>query len=115
MPLNHVALTVQNREHSAAFYARHFGMRERVHDDEHLLILADGQGSLLALSEGPYDTTSLPRTTHFGFQLDSAGAVLDAREEFRLAGIEETEFQNEGIIRVQVLDPDGYRVEAFAY
>jgi catechol 2,3-dioxygenase-like lactoylglutathione lyase family enzyme len=39
VPLNHVALTVSDREASAAFYARHFGLTERVHDDEHLLIL----------------------------------------------------------------------------
>lgn len=115
MPLNHVALTVHDREHSAAFYAQHFGMRARIHEAEHLLILSNGQGSLLALSEGPYDATSLPRSTHFGFQLDSAGTVLDAREKFRLAGVEETEFQDDGIVRVQVLDPDGYRVEVYAY
>ena len=37
--LNHVALTVGDRERSAAFYGEHFGLTERVHDDEHLLIL----------------------------------------------------------------------------
>lgn len=115
MSLNHVALTVSDREHSAVFYARHFGLDKRLHDDEHLLILVDDSGSLLALSEGEYDAASLPRTNHFGFQLDSVESVLDAREEFRRAGIEEVEFQDDGIVRVQVLDPDGYRVEVFAY
>jgi len=52
MPLNHVALTVGDRERSAAFYAEHFGLTERVHDDPHLLILGTPDGSLLALSEG---------------------------------------------------------------
>ncbi len=33
MPLDHVALTVADRERSAAFYAEHFGLTERVHDD----------------------------------------------------------------------------------
>ena len=47
MPLDHVALTVADRERSAAFYAEHFGLIERVHDDEHRLILGDAQGSLL--------------------------------------------------------------------
>ena len=67
MPLNHVALTVSDRERSAAFYAQHFGLTDRIHDDEHLLILGSPDGSLLALSEGvvPDD---LPRTNHFGFQ-----------------------------------------------
>ncbi len=68
VPLNHVALTVGDRKRSAAFYGRHFALTERVHEDEHLVILASPDGSLLALSEGrvPRD---LPRTNHFGFQL----------------------------------------------
>ena len=38
-----------------------------------------------------------------------------ARERLRAAGVEETEWQEEGIVRVQVADPDGYRVELYAY
>ena len=52
MPLSHAALTVRDRERSAAFYGEHLGLRERVHEDEHLLILGSPDGSLLALSEG---------------------------------------------------------------
>ncbi len=37
MGLNHVALTVADRERSAAFYAEHFGLTSRIHEDEHLL------------------------------------------------------------------------------
>jgi catechol 2,3-dioxygenase-like lactoylglutathione lyase family enzyme len=36
VPLDHVALTVADRDRSAAFYGDHFGLTERVHDDEHL-------------------------------------------------------------------------------
>lgn len=114
MPLNHVALTVSDRERSAAFYAEHFGLLERVHEDDHLLILASGDGSLLALSEGA-PPAGLPRTNHFGFQLASAEEVRAARGRLRAAGVTETEWQDEGPIRVQVADPDGYRVELFAY
>lgn len=114
MPLNHVALTVRDRERSAAFYAEHFGLTERVHDDEHLLIVADPGGSLLALSEGA-PPQELPRTNHFGFQLADVEQVHAARARLRAAGIPETEWQEEGITRVQVVDPDGYRVELFAY
>ena len=60
MPLDHVALTVSDRERSAAFYGEHFGLTERVHDDEHLLILGDGGGSLLALSTGAAAAEGLP-------------------------------------------------------
>ncbi|MDQ6751557.1 MAG: hypothetical protein M3Z33_12510 [Actinomycetota bacterium] len=35
MPLNHVALTVNGRERSAAFYGKRFGLTARVHDDGH--------------------------------------------------------------------------------
>ncbi len=33
MALNHVALTVADRERSAAFDAEHFGPTQRLHDD----------------------------------------------------------------------------------
>jgi catechol 2,3-dioxygenase-like lactoylglutathione lyase family enzyme len=112
--LNHVALTVSDRDRSAEFYDLHFGLVERVHEDDHLLILGDGSGGLLALSRGT-PPTPLPRTNHFGFLLDSADEVRAARARFAAAGLEETEWQEGGPIRVQVLDPDGYRVEVYAY
>ena len=114
MPLNHVALTVRDRERSADFYGRHFGLSERVHDDAHLLILGSPDGSLLALSEGAVPEGP-PRTNHFGFQLATGEAVRAARERLRAAGVPETEWQDDhGFVRVQVADPDGYRVEVFA-
>ncbi len=115
MPLNHVALTVTDRELSAEFYRRHFGLTERVHDDEHLLIVGSPDGSLVALNEGPVPR-GLPATNHFGFQLDDAEDVRRAREQLREAGVTETEWQDDhGFVRVQVADPDGYRVELFAF
>jgi catechol 2,3-dioxygenase-like lactoylglutathione lyase family enzyme len=114
MALNHVALTVRDRPRSLEFYGRHFGLTERVHDDEHLLILGSPDGSLLALSEGepPKD---LPRTNHFGFRATDADEVRRARERLRAAGVPEAEWQDEGgFVRVQVTDPDGYRVELYA-
>jgi catechol 2,3-dioxygenase-like lactoylglutathione lyase family enzyme len=115
VPLNHVALTVSDRERSAVFYGEHFGLTERVHDDEHLLILGSHDGSLLALSEGTVPV-GLPRTNHFGFQLPDSGEVRSSRERLRAAGVSETEWQDDGgFVRVQVADPDGYRVELFAY
>lgn len=112
MPLNHVALTVRDRERSAAFYAEHFDLTERIHDDAHLLILGSPDGSLLALSEG--SPPELPRSNHFGF---AAGAddVRAARESLKQAGVRETEWQDDGaFVRVQVADPDGYRVELYS-
>jgi catechol 2,3-dioxygenase-like lactoylglutathione lyase family enzyme len=112
--LNHVALAVDDRERSAAFYARHFGLTERVHEDEHLLIVGAPDGSLLALSEGEVPA-ELPRTNHFGFELRDPEQVRSARESLRAAGVPELEFDDQdGFVRVQVSDPDGYRVELFA-
>jgi len=114
VPLNHVALTVSDRAGSAAFYGQHFGLTERVHEDEHRMILGSPDGSLIALSEGPVPD-GLPRTNHFGFQLEDADEVRSARERLRTAGVRETEWQDDhGFVRVQVADPDGYRVELFA-
>jgi catechol 2,3-dioxygenase-like lactoylglutathione lyase family enzyme len=116
MALDHVALTVSDRARSAAFYGQHFGLTQRVHDDEHLLILGDGKGSLLALStSGDPVADALPRTNHFGFRLAGREQVLAARERFRAAGVTELEFQDHGPARVQVADPDGYRVEVYAF
>lgn len=115
MPLNHVALTVSDRERSAAFYGEHFGLTARVHDDEHLVILGSPDGSLLALSEGSVPAR-LPSTNHFGFQLADPDEVRRAREQLRDAGVPETESQDDDrFVRVQVADPEGYRVELFAY
>ena len=130
MKLDHVSLTVSDRARSAAFYGEHFGLTERVHEDERLLILGGpaegepaegkpgaggGAGSLLALSEGPSAAGGLPRTNHFGFRAAGADEVRAARERFRAAGVEEAEWQDDhGFVRVQVFDPDGYRVELYA-
>ncbi len=114
MRLDHVALTVSDREISAAFYSRYFGLDQRLHEDDHLLILSGEGGGLLALSEGdvPGD---LPRTNHFGFQASSSAEVLELREAFARDQVEEAEFQPTGPTRVQVFDPDGNRVEAYAF
>ncbi|MFT3865694.1 MAG: VOC family protein [Solirubrobacterales bacterium] len=115
MPLNHVALAVSDRDASAAFYGEHFGFTEVVFEEGDLLILGAADGSELALSDAD-PVPDLPRTVHFGFRLADAAAVHAARERFRLAGLAETEWQDDGrFTRVQVADPDGYRVEVYAH
>jgi catechol 2,3-dioxygenase-like lactoylglutathione lyase family enzyme len=118
MPLNHVALTVSDREQSAAFYGEHFGLTERIHEDEQRLILgsSSGDGCEPALSEGTPAAAALPHTNHFGFRLADDAAVRAARERFRAAGVVEVDWQDDGrFVRVQVFDPDGYRVEVYAH
>jgi catechol 2,3-dioxygenase-like lactoylglutathione lyase family enzyme len=114
LKLNHVALTVADREKSAAFYGKFFGLTERVHDDEHLLILGSKSGGLLALCQGQVPLQP-PRTTHFGFEAKRARDVGEMREAFRKSGVKEAEWQDSGPVRVQVFDPDGYRVEVYGW
>ena len=114
MRLNHVALTVSDRERSAAFYGEHFGLTTRLHDDQHLLILSAGSGAVLALSEGV--PPELPRRNHFGFQLETMDEVRDARRRLQEAGVPEAEWQDSpGMVRVQVTDPDGYLIDLYAF
>ena len=113
MQLDHVSLTVADCDRSAAFYGRHFGLTERILDDEHLLILGAENGrAVLALSTG--EVPPLPRTNHFGFRAPDGDAVRAARAAFAAAGVPEAEWQDhDGFVRVQVFDPDGYRVELY--
>lgn len=112
--LDHVAITVADREITAHFYDVFFGFSQRIHEDDHLLIVTGEGGGLLAFSEGPL-TARTVRTTHFGFQLSAADDVRALRERFAEANVEEAEWQETGPTRVQVFDPDGYRVEAYAF
>ena len=115
MPLNHVSLAVSDRRRSADFYGRYFGLTRRLHDDEHLLILSDDAGSVLALSTAAAPAR-LPPEHHFGFQLADGEQVRAARERFKADGVEETDWQDDGtFVRVQVADPDGYRVELYSF
>jgi catechol 2,3-dioxygenase-like lactoylglutathione lyase family enzyme len=112
--LDHVAITVADHDRSAAFYGEHFGLTERRLDDGDLLILGGADGGLLALRAGEPAASGLPPDNHFGFRLPSADAVRAARERLRAAGVPETEWQDDDIVvRVQVTDPDGYRVELY--
>ena len=116
MPLNHVALTVSDRERSAAFYARHFGLTERLHDDEHLFMIGSADGSLLDSQRGPgapgppgHQPLRLPGRapwTRCAPRASASGRRASARPNGRTTGASS---------RVQVEDPDGYRVELFAY
>lgn len=115
MRIDHVALTVADRERSATFYGAHFGLTDRVHEDEHLLILGSEEGSLLALFAGDPVAAALPRTNHFGFRAGDGETVRAARARFATDGVQETEWQDDGsFVRVQVTDPDGYRVDVYA-
>jgi catechol 2,3-dioxygenase-like lactoylglutathione lyase family enzyme len=116
MPLNHVALTVSDRARSAAFYGEHFGLTERVHEDDHLLILDSDDGSELALSQGKPIAGELPCTNPsasgwrtrlpFARRPTAAGQRALSRRSGRTTGVS---------CAVQVADPDGYGVEVYSH
>jgi catechol 2,3-dioxygenase-like lactoylglutathione lyase family enzyme len=111
--LNHVNLTVADLARSTAFYREHFGLDRTVHDDPGFRIIGDESGSLLALREGA-PAPAAAEAFHFGFELGDRDLVLAARERLREAGVPELEFDDrDQWARVQVTDPDGYRVELF--
>ena len=98
------------------FYAEHFGLTQRIHEDDDRLILGSDDGGKLALSQGRPVAAELPRTNHFGFRLADDAAVRAARERFRAAGVVKPEWQDDGrFVRVQVAGPAGYRVEFYAH
>lgn len=114
MRLNHVALTVRDRDASAAFYGRFFGYVDTMMEEGPLLILTRPGGGMLALTTGNVPPAP-PRSTHFGFEAGSATEVREARARFHEAGVEEVEWQESEPARVQVLDPDGYRVDLYGW
>ena len=114
MRLNHVMLTVRDLDASAAFYGRWFGYGRRVPDPSRLLLLTGPAGGLLALGAGtPPDGAR--DAVHLGFEAASPAEVRAARARFREEGVEEVEWQESRPTRVQVRDPDGYRVDLYAW
>jgi catechol 2,3-dioxygenase-like lactoylglutathione lyase family enzyme len=112
MRLNHVSIAVSDLERSAVFYGEHLGLDRRIHEESGFLMLADENGSLLALTSGE----TQPNTTsfHFGFELADRGEVASARERLRAAGVDVHEWDDRGHwARLQIADPDGYRIDLF--
>jgi catechol 2,3-dioxygenase-like lactoylglutathione lyase family enzyme len=80
MKLNHVALTVGDRERSALFYEIFFGMTERVHDDRHLLVLASKHVSVFQdvprVHSDPFDRLFVAQAISDGMILLTADKAL---------------------------------------
>jgi catechol 2,3-dioxygenase-like lactoylglutathione lyase family enzyme len=110
--LAHLALAVSDRRRSARFYEANFGLRVLRTEADGVVMMGDGHGATLAL--GPGGDGALPAFLHFGFPLESADAVRDARAGFAAADVPEVAFCEEPTyVSVKVADPDGYVVEVF--
>ena len=102
MGLNHVSLTVSDLGRSAAFYERCFGFTRRLREEPDTLLLADEDGSVLALTSG--EPLGEPgRYFHFGVQVGTVDDVHATRRALAEAGH----------CRLRVADPDGCPIDVF--
>ena len=112
MGLDHVALTVADRERSAVFYGEHFGLTERVHDDAHRLILGDATARC---SPSRRASRRPAAQNHFGFRLDGAAACAPRASACARPPCPRRSGRTTGdFVRVQVADPDGYLVDLYS-
>lgn len=113
MNLNHLHLKVASVERSQAFYARFFGLRPLVtHGD--ILFMRDGAGMDLALAPAAAPEP-LPDWFHFGFRLESGGAVKALHRDLVDAGvaIKQPLLDEPDFVVFRCNDPDGYSIEVY--
>ena len=113
MQLNHLHLHVASVDEAAAFYISHFGFRRHVVQDDGTLFLRDAGGMDLALAAGPPD--DFPPWAHFGFRLESAGAVRALFTRLGAAGamIRHPLDEEPDFVWFRCTDPDGHLIEVY--
>jgi catechol 2,3-dioxygenase-like lactoylglutathione lyase family enzyme len=113
MNLEHLHLHVRDRAAAERFYADWFGMRI-ARRGQHLTFMTDGGGFDLALGEEA-SPTPLPPWFHFGFRLDSAGAVTDLHARMERSGVRlvKSLYADETLVSYRCADPDGYAIEIY--
>lgn len=108
--LNHVALAVRDPRRSLTFYCDTLGVEGAVRTEPYGFVITTPSGVAFTLFEGR--PAADIGEFHFGVSLPDADAVRVRREELRAAGVPEIEWCDEdGLVSVKVLDPDGYVVE----
>ena len=113
MNLNHIHLRVASAKAAAAFYARHFGMRELVwHGD--MVFMRDEAGMDLALAQDA-DRQPLPDWFHIGFRLADAGAVAAMHQRMQGEGVPITEALTHAgdLTYFRCRDPDAHTLEIY--
>ena len=100
--IRHIAVNVQDREKSAEYYKKVFGLEEKHRGENGTIYLSDGFVDLALIN-----TDRLPwGINHFGFQVDSVKAI----EEKAQTRAEENVFG--AIAESWIKDPEGNRVDA---
>ena len=113
MNLLHLHLHVRERAQAEQFYCAWFGMRI-ARRGQHLTFLTDDGGFDLALSEDA-SPGALPGWFHFGFRLDSAGAVTDLHDRMAHSRVPIAKglYQDDTFVSFRCSDPDGYPIEVY--
>ncbi len=113
MQLNHLHLHVKDLEVARAFYERWFGFREHVTHGS-ILFLRDAGGLDLALAPDD-EAAQLPGWFHFGFRLESADAVRNARRDMQAADVEMATplHEYDDHVSFRCKDPDGYAIDLY--
>jgi catechol-2,3-dioxygenase len=113
MDITHLHLHVRDRERSADFYRRWFGLRTERHGDE-ITFLCGSNRFLLALAQDA-DAAPVPPWFHFGVAMPSLDAVraLHASMQDAEIPIAKPWYEDDGFASFRCRDPDGYAVEVY--
>ena len=115
MNVRHLALAVRDKDRSLEFYSTFFGFdpTTATHYPDGTTIVRNADGFDLALHPTS-DPAPPDGFLHFGFRLESPGAVRELRRQVEAAGVPVVEKDEEpDIVSFKCLDPDGWRVEVY--
>jgi catechol 2,3-dioxygenase-like lactoylglutathione lyase family enzyme len=99
--IRHIALNVQDREATADYYKKIFGLEEKYRGPNGTIYLSDGFLGI-ALINRPEQPRGI---NHFGFQVDDAQAIIEAADtkaESNVFG---------AVAESWIRDPEGNRVD----
>lgn len=91
MRLNHLNLCVTDLDEAAAFFARHFGLMETARKGELIVVLDDGEGFTLVLSDPTKfggEDAGYPEGFHVGFLVATAAEVDATHARLRAEGVQ---------------------------
>jgi catechol 2,3-dioxygenase-like lactoylglutathione lyase family enzyme len=99
--IRHIAINVQDREKTAAYYKKVFGMEEKHRGENGTIYLSDGfvDVALISTPRHPWGIN------HFGFKVDSVDSVVKTAE----TTAESNTFG--AIAESWIKDPEGNRVD----
>lgn len=113
MNLTHLHLHVANRAAAETFYREWFGLSVARRFDA-LSFLTDTLGFELALMDD-VSPAPMPPWFHFGFRLESGGAVIDLNERMANQGVRIVKplYQDDTLVSFRCADLDGYAIEVY--